>query len=96
MIIPTVTPRQAAYISITGFITVVSVGIVSCVLLLIGLLWFLLHAVLFLLASTINILQTIATTYQSASPDVRLFVLVIVAIGLYHACRKVARKGRQL
>lgn len=69
-------------------------GVVSCVVLVLALLWFLVHFVLLTLQAFIETLSIIGATYTAADPLVKFLFLAAIAYGFYRVyCWQAARKG---
>lgn len=95
--IPGFTPRQQASIAAIGLVTVVSMGVAACIVIVLALLWLVVHLALITLQAFIETLSTIGATYAAAAdPLVKFLLLVAIGYVMYRVYRKIASKGRQL
>jgi hypothetical protein len=89
--IPGLTPRQQASIAAIGLITVVSVGVTTCIMLVLALLWLVVHLALLTLQAFVETLSAIGTTYAAADPLVKFLLFVALGVVMYRVYRKVAK-----
>ncbi len=76
-----------------GYMAIVVMGILSCIALLFAALWLLVQFCFLVLASMIEVLQTIGALYAASDPLIRFFVLVSIGYALYRLCQLLRKRG---
>jgi hypothetical protein len=80
---PLTSQRVQALVMTTGLFTFVSVGMVACIALIITVFYLLAEFILLMLQAIIEVFSTIAHTWVTADPFLRLLILAAVVYGAY-------------
>lgn len=78
------------YIPIVGFATVLTVGTVTCVLIILSAIWLFIQAAALILASTVETLNTIGSLYTTSDPMIRLCIIagIVFLVFYIHQLRR--------
>ncbi len=85
--------RVQALTMTIGLFTFVSVGVAACIALVIGLFYLVVGLVMVVLQAITEVFATIATTWASADPFLRVVLLAAIAYGGYRLYRERIAKG---